>query len=238
MTLEQVLRAPAAARIADVVERMRALDELLPRDDGIACFNRLYLAVTEAVEEQARPGAFADVRFVRWLDVAFANLYLDALASFLLGRGRRVPRAWQALFEARARPGVAPIQFALAGMNAHINRDLPVALVQTCVARGVQPRRGSLQHIDFGRIDALLAQTQARVKREFAVGLVGLADEALGRVDDVVASWNVGAARQAAWVNGETLWALRGIPFAGARFLVTLDRTVGFAGRGLLVPVL
>ena len=237
MTLEQVLRAPAAARIADVVERMRALDELLPRDDGIACFNRLYLAVTEAVEEQARPGAFADVRFVRWLDVAFANLYLGALSSFLLGRGR-VPRAWQALFEARARPGVAPIQFALAGMNAHINRDLPVALVQTCVARKVQPRRGCPQHVDFGRIDGLLAQTQERVKREFAVGLVGLADEALGRVDDVVASWNVGAARQAAWVNGETLWALRGIPFVGARFLATLDRTVGFAGRGLLVPVL
>ena len=32
MTLEQVLRAPAAARIADVVERMRALDAALPRD--------------------------------------------------------------------------------------------------------------------------------------------------------------------------------------------------------------
>ena len=28
--------------------------------------------------------------------------------------------------------GTAPIQFALAGMNAHINRDLPLALVETC----------------------------------------------------------------------------------------------------------
>ena len=237
MTLEQVLRAPAAARIADVVERMRALDDLLPREDGIACFNRLYLAVTEAVEAQARPGVFADPRFVRWLDVVFANLYLGALSSFLLGRGR-VPRAWRALFEARGRPGVAPIQFALAGMNAHINRDLPLALVETCRARDVRPLRGCPQHVDFGRIDGLLAQTQERVKSEFAVGLVGVADQALGRLDDVVATWNVAAARQAAWVNGETLWALRGIPFVGARFLVTLDRTVGFAGRGLLVPVL
>jgi len=73
MTLEQVLRAPAAARIADVVERMQALDAVLPRDDGIACFNRLYLAVTETVEAQARPSAFADPRFVRWLDVVFAT---------------------------------------------------------------------------------------------------------------------------------------------------------------------
>ena len=216
---------------------MRALDELLPRQDGIACFNRLYLAVTEAVGEQARPGAFADPRFIRWLDVVFANLYLGALSSFLLGRGR-VPRAWRVLFEARARPGLAPIQFALAGMNAHINRDLPVALVTTCRDRRLVPLRGSPQYSDFGRIDALLAETEVRVKTELATGLIGVADEALGRLDDVVALWNVRAARQAAWANAETLWALDGIPFAAARFLVTLDRTVGFAGRGLLVRVL
>ncbi len=140
MTLEQVLRAPAAARIADVVERMQALDAVLPRGDGIACFNRLYLAVTEAVSEAARPGAFADAPFVRWLDVVFANLYLAALSNHVRGCGR-VPRAWKALFEARAREDILPIQFALAGMNAHINRDLPVALVSTCRDRRIVPRR-------------------------------------------------------------------------------------------------
>lgn len=49
--------------------------------------------------------------------------------------------------------------------------------------------------------------------------------------------WNVRRARAAAWVNGETLWALADIPFAGARFVVTLDRMVGLAGRGLLRSV-
>ncbi len=237
MTLEQVLRAPAAARIADVVERMQALDAALPRADGIACFNRLYLAVTRAVEEQARPGAFADPRFVRWLDVVFANLYFAALSNYLRGRGR-VPRAWKALFEARAREGVAPIQFALAGMNAHINRDLPIALVSTCRDRRIELLCGSPQHTDFGRIDTLLAETETRVRSEFSHGLVGVADQALGRLDNVLAMWNVRAARRAAWANAETLLALDGVPFVGARFLVTLDRTVGFAGRGLLTPVL
>jgi len=237
MTLEQVLRAPAAARIADVVERLQALDDVLPADDGIACFNRLYLAVTEAVAEAARPGAFADPRFVRWLDVVFANLYFRALSAHVLGRGR-VPRAWASLFEARARPGVAPIQFALAGMNAHINRDLPIALVTTCRDRRIEPRRGCRQHADFGRIDRLLAETEARVRAQFAVGLVGVADQALGRLDSVVAMWNVRAARRAAWANAEALWALDGVPFVGARLLVAIDRTVGLAGRGLLVPVL
>jgi len=236
MTLEEVLRAPPAARIDGVIQRMLAIEAALPPADGIACFTRLYRAVTEAVRETTDE-EFADARFVRWLDVAFANLYFRAVAAYVLGRGR-VPHAWAPLFGARSRPGIAPLQFALAGMNAHINRDLPVALLQTCTARKVPPRHGSPQHADFGRVDRLLEQVEARVKHEYAVGLVGVADEALGRLDDVLAIWKVSRARQAAWVHAETLWHLRELPLAGARHLAILDRTVGYAGRGLLQRVL
>ena len=86
---------------------------------------------------------------------------------------KRPSRAWAALFEARAREGIAPIQFALAGMNAHINRDLRLALVETCRARDVVPARVSPQHADFRAIDPLLAETEARVRRNFATGLAG-----------------------------------------------------------------
>jgi hypothetical protein len=237
MTLEEVLRAPLPARIDGVVERLRAIEAALPEGDGVRAFTALYRAVTEAVDERARPGAFADAAFVRWLDVAFANVYLRALRAHVLGP-KRPPRAWAALFEARSRPRVAPIQFALAGMNAHINRDLPLALVETCRARGLAPLRGSPQHADFRAVDVLLERTEARVRADFAVGLVGWADEALGELDSVVAMWNVRKARSAAWVNGETLWALRELPFTAGRFVVTLDRLVGLAGRGLLRPVL
>jgi hypothetical protein len=236
MKLEDVLRAPPAARIEGVLERMLAIEAALPHDDGVACFNRLYRAVTESVDETTAED-FADARFVRWLDVAFANLYFHALAAFVLRRGR-VPHAWLPLFRARSQPGIAPLQFALAGMNANINRDLSVALVQTCSARAVEPRHGSPQHADFGRVNRLLEEVEARVKHEYAVGLVGVADEALGRLDDVLAIWKVTAAREAAWVQAETLWHLRALPFAGARHLAILDRTVGFAGRGLLARVL
>lgn len=236
MSVEDVLRAPLPTRVATVIERMRALEEALPERDGVRAFTRLYRAVTEAVDEHARPGSFADVRFTRWLDVVFANLYFRALRAYFLGP-KRPPRAWAALFEARSRRGVAPIQFALAGMNAHINRDLPLALVETCQARRVSPVRGCPQHGDFRLIDGLLAETEVQVRDELATGLVGWADEALGELDSVVAMWNVRQARAAAWVNAETLWVLRDLPFAAGRFVLTLDRMVGFAGRGLLRPV-
>jgi hypothetical protein len=50
-----------------------------------------------------------------------------------------------------------------------------------------------------------------------------------------VATWSVAAARQAAWTNGEVLWQLRSIDSIERAYLATLDRTVGFASRGLLV---
>lgn len=233
MTLEDVLRAPLPGRVADVVERLQAIEEALPEKDGVRAFTALYRAVTEAVDERVRPGTFAEPRFTRWLDVVFANLYLRALKAHVLGP-KRPPSAWAALFEARSRRGVAPIQFALAGMNAHINRDLPLALVETCRALDVVPTRTCPQHADFRAIDPLLAETEAQVRADFATGLVGWADDALGELDSVVAMWNVRRARAAAWVNGETLWALRDVPFAGARFTVTLDRLVGLASKGLL----
>ena len=233
MTLEDVLRAPLPGRVDDVVERLRAVEEALPKGDGVRAFTALYRAVTEAVDERVRPATFADPRFTRRLDVVFANLYLRALRAHVLGP-KRPPRAWAPLFEARSRAGVAAIQFALAGMNAHITRDLPVALVDTCRALEVRPEHGCLQHDDFRALDPLLAETERRVRRDFATGLVGWADDALGELDNLVAMWNVRKARAAAWVNAETLWAIREVPFAGARFVVTLDRLVGLASRGLL----
>jgi hypothetical protein len=218
-----------------VVSTLKTVVKALPPPDGVAAFTLLYLSVTEAVSGSARAQAFEDERFTRALDVTFANLYFDALRAFAMERP--LPSAWAPLVEARARKDVFPLQFALAGMNAHINRDLPVALVQTCEKLGVDLRGSSPQHRDFRRIDGILAATEARVKSGFITGELAELDTALGQLDDCVAMWKVERAREAAWVNAQALWALRGAPRLRSEFLLTLDRLVGFAGRGLLRPV-
>jgi hypothetical protein len=48
--------------------------------------------------------------------------------------------------------------------------------------------------------------------------------------------WDVSRARDAAWTNGRTLWGLRDSPDLAAEFLTALDRMVGLASRGLLLP--
>jgi hypothetical protein len=234
--LRELVEAKPAARIGEVIARLKKIVAALPPGDGVRAFTSLYLAVTEAIEETAKPGGFEDVRFVRWLDVVFANLYFEALRNAVLRTGP-VPKAWAPLLLGRPQRGVLPLQFALAGMNAHINRDLPVALVQTCEGRQVSPRRRTPQHRDFRGINALLARVEAQVKAELVTDALRDFDVALGDLDDVIAMWKVERARDAAWNHAETLWALREAPHVRAQFLRTLDRMVGFAGRGLLRPL-
>ena len=61
----------------------------------------------------------------RW-DVAFAGLYLDALDAHLSGTSRP-SRPWRLAFDAA--PDLPPLLNVLLGVNAHINYDLPQALL-------------------------------------------------------------------------------------------------------------
>ena len=223
--------------VAEVIERLGALADA-SHTDGVSAFARLYLAVTEGVEANLARATFQDPAFLTRLDVVFASLFFDALEVY--GRvPASAPRAWVPLFKARSNRRIAPLQFALAGINAHINRDLPVALVSTCTELGIELRIDSPEHADFEAVNALLAQTLERVKAQFLTGWVRTVDRLLhpfGRLDDVVAIWDIRAARDAAWANGETLLALQDAPPLRDDFVRTLDRTVGLASRGLLVP--
>jgi hypothetical protein len=224
--------------VSDAVARLHAIEASAPPSDGVACFARLYREVTEGVQVELRRQTFANAPFLERLDVGFAALFFDALERYDRRAGG-VPRAWTPLFTQRARPGVAPLQFALAGMNAHINRDLPVALVATCRELGIAPRDGSAEHADFLRVNALLAHVEARIKRTYVSGWLTVVDRLvhrLHRLDDVIAMWDVERARDAAWTNALALWALRDDAPLASQFLQTLDRTVGLASRGLMVP--
>ncbi len=232
--LSPILAQTPVARIEDVVARMSSIDQALEPIDGVSCFNKLYLEVTKNVLAGVGQATFADPRFLTALDVDFANLYFAALRAYDAGSSE-TPRAWQPLFADRADRTIAPIQFALAGMNAHINRDLPVALVETFATLGLSPSDDSPQHADFETVNGLLATTEKQVKELYLDKLTRQIDVEFHGVDDVVAIWSVAAAREAAWTNGQVLWHLRGIGPVSRAYVSTLDRTVGFASRGLLV---
>jgi hypothetical protein len=232
--LSELVKVRRATTITDVVDIMELLDRELSDADGLWWFNRLYLRVTLAVRSAVTTTTVRDPAFLERLDVVFANLYFDAIAAGDTDP-LAAPPAWRPLFESRHQPGILSIQFALAGMNAHINRDLPAGIVATYLATDGAPGQTGARYADFERVNDLLETVEAQIKVEFSTGIVGLVDSVAGDVDDAVAMWKVRAARDTAWTNAEVLWALRTSPALRDAFFGRLDSFTGFAGRGLLV---
>ncbi len=221
--------------IEDVIVAMRTLDSVLPMNDGVKWFNFLYLKVTEAV--QAEVTGWQDWPFLQRFDVVFAKLYLDAIMKWEQDK-TLTPHAWRPLLRARRDARLTRIQFAFAGMNAHINRDLAVAL--DCMAKpdGRFPSRDGARYGDFRRVNDILERVEASLREVLATGLVSEIDQALGELDTILLMWNVRKAREAAWTNGEVLWHLRAAPLLRRDYLARLDQMTAFAGRGLLLPML
>jgi Family of unknown function (DUF5995) len=228
--LTDLVRTSVVRTIDDVIRVMRAIDAMLPDDDGLKWFNLLYLRVTESVKNAPPAGGWHDPQWLERLDVVFAQLYFDA------AREPERAKAWRPLFRARRRADVARIQFAFAGMNAHINHDLALAVVRTGEERNIVPRRGMPQHRDFERVNALLEAVEAEVKAFLLTGVLRHVDGTLGRLDDVLAIWKVSKARDTAWSNAEVLWQLRQLPFAAENFMRSVAGLVSLSSGGLLVP--
>jgi len=213
-----------------VVSRMRALDEALPERDGIAVFNRVYLAVTEAVDRGIDAGRFTDTRAAITLDVRFAERYLRAVDA--VAHDRRPPACWRPLFQFRRHPGVRPLQFALAGINAHIGHDLALAVVDTCRTLDCEPVD---VEDEFDRVGDLLVSLEERIREDLMPGpdLLQIADP----LTHLLGAWSLERARDATWAAARALWALRRCGDLAEEFTERLDAAVGFAGRMLLTPL-
>ncbi|MBW8483088.1 DUF5995 family protein [Actinomadura parmotrematis] len=216
--------------VGAVIARMREIGAALPAEDGVARFNRVYLRVTELVAAHLAAGTFEDPAFVARLDEVFAGLYFANVDD-----GGADP-SWRPLFECRRHRGVWNLQYVLAGMNAHINHDLALAVIATCEERGVEPDDPPV-HADFRRVNGLLAEVEAEVRREVEPELLRLATREAEGLKHIVGSFSVARARDLAWFSVRSLWPIRhtGHPYRAA--VGIMAESVGLAGRLLLTPV-
>ena len=77
-----------ASTLDGAIGVMEQIDRSLPKRDGLACFNRMYLNVTRQVSARIEQGFFYDSEFMSSLEVVYANFYFDAVnAMFEMGTG-------------------------------------------------------------------------------------------------------------------------------------------------------
>ncbi|HXJ91317.1 MAG TPA: DUF5995 family protein [Terriglobia bacterium] len=232
--LLQILKAPAPTDIAGVVARMLAIDNLLGSSDGLKWFNLLYLNVTQKVDTQPPPGGWKSPLWLTRLDVVFAGMYFTAVEDWLEGSAK-VPSSWKALFEARFTTGIERIQFALAGMNAHINHDLALALLQTDSEMNLVPAKNSAEHDDYEQVNGILEAVLPLDLQYLATGILGELAQDTGKIGRLLAIWNVRAARDLAWDFADHLRSLDGVARTVA--LAAQDQVTGALGRSLLIRV-
>ncbi|MGW6459701.1 DUF5995 family protein [Streptomyces sp. NPDC055078] len=221
--------SPAGFGVAGVADRMRAHRSRWPAKDGVAVFNRVYLAVTEEIGRRIEAGEFPDRGAAVTLDVLFAHRYLTAVDA--VDRGGRPPACWRPLFQYRRHPGVRGVQFALAGINAHIGHDLALAVVDTCRALECEP--ADLED-EFDRVGEILTLMEERIREDLMPGpdLLEIADP----LTHLAGAWSLDRARDGAWSAARLLWGVRGMPGLAEEFTERLDTGVGLVGRCLLTP--
>lgn len=187
---------PSPDPLSDTVEQLRAI--ALGATDASGYFAAMYARVTRQVADDVRGGRFRDPAGMAEFAMAFAGYYLRALDD-----PATAPRCWTGAFDVADQRGLLIVQHLLLGMNAHVNHDLPLVVVD------LADSRGSLQAMeeDFRTINEVLAATQPKILRDLGrmARWVGVAAWAGG---DRVFNFSLTAARDQAWRSAVRLHGL------------------------------
>ncbi len=189
-----------------LAEMRRDLSQLTAARDPRRFFHATYLRTTQAVADEIARGGFADGDWVRQWDIAFATFYLDAMNADR--HGDAVSGPWRAAFDAaRDQPDLPPLRHVLYGLNAHINYDLPQALLAVISsAEFDDPTVLGSRAADHRHLDTVL---QSRVGAEDdeldAVSKVTLLDRLLRPANRAASRRFLAEARAKVWRNAVVL---------------------------------
>ncbi|WP_432891256.1 DUF5995 family protein [Kribbella sp. CA-245084] len=199
--------------IADVVARMQQrLDDLPEELAHRRFFLSTYLRTTRAVGKAIDDARFEDPAWVEIWDVKFAELYLQAHDADIAARrgwgeedrSSKVvgpARPWRLAFEAsRELPALGHV---LLGINAHVNYDLPQALLEVISDEDfLEPALMDRRRRDHERIDGVLSQRVAAEDGELAAtGARSLLDHVLTPLNRLASQRFLRESRQKVWHN-------------------------------------
>jgi hypothetical protein len=193
-------------RCVDAVirEMTRRFNPLAASCDHDSVFALAYLRTTEEYRRTVEdPTFFDDTAFVNHEDVVFARLYFDAYDAWHGGRTGQVPPAWAIAFRAAQDGAVSANGNLSLGINAHVQRDLPIALATI----GLVKPDGSSRKPDHDSVNQILNRVSNDLYAEIARRFDPTIDDANlpGTVDDIAVFQLIPTWREVAWRNAERL---------------------------------
>lgn len=179
--------------------------------DRRAIFLDCYLRMTRNMLAALAAGEFHDGAWVDRLLCRFADYYFDALAAYDR-TDPATPPVWRIAHDAAALPGTMTLQNLLLGVNAHINYDLVLTLVEV-----LAPEWDTLaevdrhtRYVDYTYVNDVIARTIDVVQDEIierATPALRLVDDLLGPVDEWVTEKVIVDWREEVWRHAVAMLA-------------------------------
>jgi Family of unknown function (DUF5995) len=231
------------------MDQARGIDALIDRMEGLLTpleargdpgrfFLATYLRTTRAVKEELERGGFRDTEWVERWDVAFADLYLDALE--VAEAGRRPPEPWAVAFGAAGQDRFPPLRHVLLGMNAHINYDLTQSLLAVITEEEFDdPELLARRQADHEHIDSVLVARVGAEDTELEAlsGGRSLVDRLLQPLNRLGTKRFLKESRAKVWANTRLLDAARRRgPDAYAARLAELEHLSALRVADLVAP--
>ncbi|MFL7867278.1 MAG: DUF5995 family protein [Anaerolineales bacterium] len=194
----------------EVIEQMDVLvAQWQATGDDKALFLDCYRMMTGNVLMAIKAHGFNDSDWVERLLSHFADYYFEALQDYQFNPDS-APQAWQLAHNAAADPHVTALQKLLLGVNAHINYDLVLTLVDLLADEWGQhnPAQRQERYTDHCQINQIIGQTIDAVQDQVlepAMPVMALVDSLLGPVDEFLISGLISQWRELVWVNASGL---------------------------------
>lgn len=198
--------------IADVGRELRALASA--SENALGYFAAMYAGVTAEIAGSIDAGRFEDGPRMDRFATTFASLYTRCHTS-----SAPRPQCWQATFDVAGDGHLIILQHLLLGINAHVNHDLPQAVV------AIADTTGDLGGVkaDFDAINDLLAAIFTAVLAKLD-RVSRWANEAGALGGGQLFNFSLHKARDQAWAAAERLFPLS--PADRAHEIAEVDRLV------------
>jgi len=178
---------------SSVLDRMQAmLQGWEQAADPRAVFLSCYQLMTRNVQWAIQAGEFQDGVWVGAFLRRFADYYFDALEANAR-QDPDTPAVWRRTLDAACQPHTSPVQNLLLGVNAHINYDLVLTLVETLEPEWAElsPKQREQRRSDHDRINDIIGRTVDSVQDQVVeryTPWTDLVDRAFGPLDEWMVS--------------------------------------------------
>ena len=189
--------------IQEVLDQLDTIiEQAIANNDRIGLFAFIYRRTTAEIQKEILLKNFEDNARLEKLDVAFANLYLDAYSNYI--NQKPVRKCWEFAFHSK-NESLTILQHILLGMNAHINLDLSVSTSSTMVGADlitIENDFNKVNDILFNIVNEMQDRLSKVSRLMFLLDIIGK------NTDEKMIDFSMRKARQQAWNSSNLLWSL------------------------------